>query len=306
MSLLNFPAEITLQIAHKISLFNRINLSRMHPRMLPICSYRLLDRNSTKTISLKELHQLYKEARTEKEKDACSHPKILDRLRIKNVNEVVYLCMDPENEQFIAKHNILQSMKGKIILKGENGKFSDLFFQTFLDVINRLDGNLFIAFLNVNFESCENLNVEHTGEIISNKRERGDKVFVIDFQEQREKNKGNIADDILLAMDDYFSIFYQSFITNRESKERNHYIELNFETSVEDTKILINMMDDDIFLELKHHLVQILAILEERTATWQEGTNLCGECDAKTKLRRPQLHLDVFQPDWSDCTGCVL
>ena len=306
MSLLNFPAEITLQIAHKISLFNRINLSRLHPRMLPICSYRSLDRNSTKTISLKELHQLYKEARTEKEKDACSNPKILDRLRIKNVNEVVYLCMDPENEQFIVKHNILQSLKGKIILTGENEKFSDIFFQKFLDVIDRLDGNLFIAFLNVYYESFENLNVEHTGEIISNKMERGDKVYIIDFQEQRKKSSDWIASDILLAMEDYFSIHYMSYITKRESKERHHFIELNFEKSVEDTKILINMMDDDIFLELKQHLVKILPILEERTATWQEGENLCGKCDAKTYLYMSQLLLDVFEPDWSNCTGCVL
>ena len=214
--------------------------------------------------------------------------------------------MDPENEQFIAKHNILQSMKGKIILKGENGKFSDLFFQTFLDVINRLDGNLFIAFLNVNFESCENLNVEHTGEILSNKMERGDKVFVIDYKEQRKKHEDEIAYDILFAMDGWFSISYHSAITKRKSKERNHFINFNFETSVEDTKILIDMMDNDIFLELKQYLVQILPKLEERTPTWQEGDAICDKCDAATYFKMSRLLFKLFQPDWSNCTGCVL
>ena len=305
MSLLNFPAEITLQIVHKISLLDRINLSRVHSRMLPLCSDRLLDRNSTKTISLNELHQLYKEARTEKERDACSHPKILDRLRIKNVNEVVYLCMDPKNEQFIAKHNILQSLKGKIILKGESEKFSDIFFQTFLDLINRLDGNLFIAFLDVNFESFENMDLTDIGIIMSNKLELGDEVYVVNYYKNIQVSNDDIVWDILLAMDDYFTIYYDSGWHKCEL--RNHYIHLDIETSVENTKTLISMMDNDIFLELKQHLVkQILPILEERTATWQQGTTLCGSCDAETDLNSTRIGLRVHQPDWSNCTDCVL
>ena len=115
------------------------------------------------------------------------------------------------------------------------------------------------------------------------------------------------------AMDDVISmlpsICYLSAITKRNQKEREHYIYLNFETCVEDIKILINMMDDGIFHELKQQLVQILPILEERTATWQEGINVCGKCDANVILRRLRLKMHLFQPDWSELcnnTGCVL
>ena len=113
MSLLNFPAEVTLQVLHKISLYERINLSRTHPRFSSLCFDRTLNRKST--ISLNELRQLYQQSRTEKERDQCFDPKILDRLRTNNFNEVVHMDMDPENNQFFANQKILHSFKGQIV-----------------------------------------------------------------------------------------------------------------------------------------------------------------------------------------------
>ena len=99
MSLLNLPFEVTLQLLQKMSAYDRINVCMTHPRLLTICSDRLLVRNSTKTISLNELRQLYQQSRTEEERDQCFDPKTLDRLRTNNFNELVHMNMNPENEK---------------------------------------------------------------------------------------------------------------------------------------------------------------------------------------------------------------
>ena len=141
MSLMKFPHKITLQFLQKIAFYDCINVCMTHPRLSRLCFDRLLDRKSTATISLKELHQLYQQSRTEKEMDQCFNPKILDRLRTNNFNELVHMNMDPENDKFFANHKILHSFRGKIVLESENEQFSKEFYWKFLDLIERIEGN---------------------------------------------------------------------------------------------------------------------------------------------------------------------
>ena len=149
MSLLNFPPEVTLQIMEKLSLFNRTNLSMTHPRIMPLCFDRLLDRKSKKTITVNELRQLHQQSKTDKERDQCFNPNILDRIRMKNFNEVVHLYMDPKNDKFFSNQQILNSFQGKIVLESEKKQFSRNFCKKFLGLIDRVEGNVYLVLVDM-------------------------------------------------------------------------------------------------------------------------------------------------------------
>lgn len=52
------------------------------------------------TLTLNELCQLYEQSKTENERNHCFKSNVLDRLLVKNFNEVVRLCIDPKNMRF--------------------------------------------------------------------------------------------------------------------------------------------------------------------------------------------------------------
>ena len=149
MSLLNFPHEVTLQLNNKMNLFDRINLSMTHTRLSPLCFDRTLDRKSSKTLSLNELRQLYEQSMTEKEKDQCFKSNMLDRLLIKNFNEVVRLYMYSKNKHFVSNGKILHSLEGKFILEREKTKFSAAFMKQFLCLLDRAEGTILLAFVDI-------------------------------------------------------------------------------------------------------------------------------------------------------------
>ena len=179
MSLLNFPLEVSLQLIQKMNIVDRINLSMTHTRLSAVCFDRLLQRNSTKTLTLNELCQLYEQSRTENEKDQCFKSNILDRLLINNFNEVVRLYMDPKYDQLVTNGKILHSLGGKFILKGEKEKFSPTFVKQFLWLLEKAEGTLLLVFIDV--EELETMNTKHCARILSRKLKRGQKIYCAEY-----------------------------------------------------------------------------------------------------------------------------
>jgi len=79
---------------------------------LIVSAMQSLQRKSTETSTRNELRQLYEQSRTENERDQCFKSNVLDRLLIKNFNEVVRLYMDPKNMHFVINDKILHYLVG--------------------------------------------------------------------------------------------------------------------------------------------------------------------------------------------------
>ena len=63
------------------------------------------------TITLNELHQLYKKSKNQNEKNRCFDDVVMNRLRTKKFNEIVHFYMYPENEEFLANQKIQKYLK---------------------------------------------------------------------------------------------------------------------------------------------------------------------------------------------------
>ena len=299
MSLLNFPDEVTLQFLQKLNLYERINVCMTHPKLFPLCFDRSLDRNSTKTILLYELRKLYQQSRTEKEKDQCFNPQILDRLRTKSFNEVVHLNMDPENNNFFANHKILHSFKGQIVLESENKQFSDNFYQHFLSLIDKIEGNLLLVFVDF-FKQYENNYAERCAQILSRKLERGEKVFCIDFHLQQWHNTHGF--DIQKHMNEGFTVYYGSC---PGYKNRVHCLRILKINSVENTETLIGMIDEDRFIEAKQHLGRVLPLVKAAELPGGGGDIRCRNCFAhQSPVGNEICCIWMLEPKWSNCAGC--
>ena len=308
MSLLNFPPEVTLQFLQKINLFQRINVCMTHPRLFgchskkPLCFDFTLDIKSKATISLKELQQLYQQSRTEKERDLCFDPKILDRLRT-NFNEFVYMDMVPENNKFFANQKILQSFKGQIVIESEKDKFSDDFYSHFLSLISRMEGNLLLIF--VDLEAFNNNYAEQFAQTLSRKLNRGEKVFCIDFDSQDKpvhedfhafpfRRHGNHGQEIQQCMTEPFTIYY---ILISGVGKRGHYLRLCKEHCGANAATLIGMISGDRFIEPKQHLVRGLR-------TFDTQNIFCDNCPARQETMGNSIHSYKEEPAYSNCDGC--
>ena len=310
MSLLNFPDEVTLQFLQKLNLYERINVCRTHPRLWPLCFDTLLDMSSTKTISLYELRQLYQQSRTEKERDQCFDPRILDRLRTKSFNEVVHMNMDPESNQFFANHKILHSFKGRIVLEGENEQCSDNFHQQFLSLIDKIEGNLLLMFVDVKFPEKKYLAVQGA-ETLSRKLERGEKVFCIELVHLQTPKK-NHGLEIQHRIIDGFTIYYTSYPRN---ELREHSLRLQKKNSGANTETLIGMINEDRFMEAKQHLGKLLPMVKAAELSGRGSFISCPNCDAHKEINlqvmylqkmylQDEIYLLMFEPAWSNCAGC--
>jgi len=281
MSLLNFPSEVTLQVMKKLNLFNRINLSMAHTSLLTLCFDESLDRKSTKTLLLDELRQLHQQSRTEEERYLCFSPDILDRLRIKNFNEVVRLYMNREHEKFVSNDKILHSLNGKVVLEGENEPFGDEFVHQFSNLIDRIEGDLLLAFVDV--ESLGNWNAKDCAEIISQKMRRGQKVYCVDFCKSIQWRL-SYARDIKRNTEELFTVGYDSHLCGgsvymRGGTVRRHWLEFNDKTNsasninalidetndktnnVSNINALIDMINEDsLILEVKQYLERLLLL----------------------------------------------
>ena len=309
MSLLNFPLEVSLQLIQKMNIVDRINLSMTHTRLSAVCFDRLLQRNSTKTLTLNELCQLYEQSRTENEKDQCFKSNVLNRLLIKNFNEVVRLYMDPKYDQLVTNGKILHSLGGKFILKGEKEKFSPTFVKKFLWLLEKAEGTLFLAFVDV--ESFGTMNTKRCARILSSKLERGQKIYCVDYNLQSISWKNNCIAQIIVRMDNFlkFTIYYKSYLVKfypLNDTGRRHGLCIGKRNSVANTKEFVDLIDGDSIVETKQHLTSVLALVEAAELQGGGRSIMCGNCYSYQVSSDERLVLGINEPDWFNCAGCEL
>ena len=304
MSLLNFPPEITLQIMEKLNLFNRINLSMIHPRIVPLCFDRLLDKKSKKTLTVNELRQLYQQSKTDKERDLCLNSNILDRIRAKNFNEVVHLHMDSINDKFFRNQQILDSFHGKIVLETENEQqFSEDFCKTFISLIDRVEGNILLIFVDViNFG--RKMSDKFT-DVLSRKLGSGKTVFCLNFCHRIGWLK-SLGTQITSRMHSkQVIIYYERSMT----KERNieHFLDLEKVNSGANTEALIGMINEDRFIETKQHLVKVLPLVKVIELQDEDlASFFCENCGSSKVSLNVRILLTMIEPVWSNCASCAL
>ena len=127
------------------------------PRLSPLCFDRLFDHikivyQNTVAITLAINGNHIKgnqQSNTEKGRDQCFDQKIVDRFRTNYFNELVHMNMDLEINKFFAHHKILHSSEEKIVLESENEHFTEDFYQQFLSLIERIEGNLLLTSVEV-------------------------------------------------------------------------------------------------------------------------------------------------------------
>ena len=315
MSLLNFPPEVTLQFIQKMNLFDRINLSLADTRLAPLCFDRSLNRNSTDTITLDELRQLYEQSSTENERDQLFKSNVLDKLLIKNFNVVVRLYMDPTDKQLVANGKILNSLKGKFVLEGEREKFSTTFIEKFLCLLERAEGTLLLVIVHV-----ERLGIKYAGrcaQILSNKLEHGQKVYFVDFcktlsnAEKLYTYANTFVQQIINCMKNFarLTIYYRSvplLISFREGRRRCNFLSIDKRNSVNSTKELIAMINADSLPEAKQHLEKVLALVEVAALPGGGRRIECRDCYTMQHSNDERLFFWLDEPLWSNCTGCAL
>ena len=293
-----------------MNLVDRINLSMTHTRLSPLCFDRSFNRKSTETLTPDELRQLYEQSRTETERNQCFKSNVLDRLLLKNFNEVVRLYMDPKNKLFVANDKILHSLKGKFILEGERVKFSEIFIKKFLFLLERAEGTILLGFVDV--EQFGANNTKRCARILSSKLRRGQRAYCIDFGKTMGQDFGEIscAQQIYNCMYEHpwltNTIFYRSY----SLIDINRCLDLCFDKRniVANIKELIDMINGDSLLHIsKQHLRKVLALLEatELAGGWRDiDCNNCGsQLDGAGDLR---ALIEIDEPAWSNCSGCEL
>ena len=301
MSLLNFPPEVTLQFIHKMNLVDRLNLSLAHTNLSPLCFDKSLQRKSTNTLTLNELRQLYEQSRTEKERDQCFKTNVLDRLLIKNFNEVVRLYMDPKNERFVANDKILHSLKGKFVLEGVEEKFSATFVENFLCLLERAEGTLLLAFVDV--QRLEEKNARRCARILSRKMKRGQKVYYIDFRKTISWVNSCAVQIEWMDNPSKFTIYYKSFLF-MDNTVRGHRLFTDKRNGVANVKELIDMINGESLIEAKQHLGSVLSLVEAAELSRRGRDIRCDDCGSEQYSMDGRMLLFIDEPTWSDCDGC--
>ena len=303
MSLLDFPDEIILQIIGKLNLIDRINLSRTNTRLSPLCFDRSLQRKPMETLTLKELRKLYRQSRTENERNQCFNSNVLDRLRIKNFNEVVRLYMDPKHKQFVTNGKILHSLGGKFVLEGEREKFSANFVKKFLFLLERAEGTLFLAFVDI--KRFGKMNEKRCAQILSSKLERRQKIYCIDFCKTISyRNSFAWYSIYLIESSARLATFYRSYL--KSDMYRYHYLITDKRNSVAIIKELIDMTSGDSLIEAKQHLGNVLALVEAAALLDVAREITCDNCYAWLNSNDEGILSEIIEPAWSNCAGCEL
>ena len=298
-----------------MNLFDRINLSLTHERLSPVYFDKYLKRKSTKTLTLNELRQLYDQSRTENERDQCFKFNVLDKLLIKNINEVVRLHLDPKGEPFVTNDKIMHFLNGKFFLKGEREKFSTTFIEKFLCLLERAEGSLLLVIVHV-----ERLGIKYAGrcaQILSNKLEHGQKVYFVDFcktlsnAEKLYTYANTFVQQIINCMKNSarLTIYYRSvplLISFREGRRRCNFLSIDKRNSVNSTKELIAMINADSLPEAKQHLEKVLALVEVAALPGGGRRIKCRDCYAMQHSNDERLFFWIDEPLWSTCTGCAL
>ena len=337
MSLMDFPPEVKVQFIRKMNLFDRVNLSMADTRLSPLCFDKLLKRNSTETLTLNELHQLYEQSMTENEKDQCFKSNVLDRLLIKNFNEVVHLYMDPKNEHFVANGKIMHYLNGNFVLERET--FSGTFVKQFCGLLEKAEGTILLAFVDVrNLDVCSRKSEQRAkrcAKILSRKLERGQKVYFIAFYKTIR-----FGNSCAMQILDFMHSPFQFTITHRSfqlyATVRDHRVSIDERNSVGNIKELIDMINGDSLTEVKQHLEKVLALVEAAALSVGERDITCPNCRGASKvvqqsnasqhcndvnddqmmndgvrkmrigLKVNRITISMDEPRWSNCAGCAL
>ena len=283
-----------------------------HSRLSPLCFDRLLDRKSAATISIHELHQLYHQLRTKKERDQCFNPKIMDRLITRNFNNVVHLNTNPENDEFFANDKILHSLKGIIFIDDESQNFSKNFYHKFLSLIGKIEGDLFLIFHDV--EEARNKYVKRCAQTLSRKRKCGGKVFLIDISNTRCRiGYETLARKIFSAcMDnDEDIIYYKRTTINTNNQLREHQLSLkkiNGGATIEKLYGMIHKVEDKQLTRCLENLLPLVKAAElpgggRDIQCWFNHGYTCG---GRERSGGDYISIYVNEPRWFYCEGCVL
>ena len=268
------------------------------PSLASLCFDQTIDRKPRGTITLNQLHQWFLHSKTEEEREICFKAVVFDRLCINNFKEVVHLFMDPNrNEIFANNPKILQSLKGKIVLDGENEDFCAEFFRIFLLLLARLQGDLLIVFVNV--KSYENLDQMGYCEVIARKRDCGEKNFLITY---------NCGNDVQIRLGEH-----QPFSYTYLGREEYHAIHIIKKiTCVEETKLVIEMINEDQMLsnilpQCKLYMPTFLPTLDRYKLEDIGPDGLFAkdcECDAALLAYDNFITVEMRATNWSNCDDC--
>ena len=237
MSLLKFQPEcLAFQCMRKISPLTRINLYVVDLILARDWFDRKLDRKSLGTITLNELHQLYKKLENENDKKRCFDNVVVTRLRSKYFNEITNL---------------------PIVLEGEIDHFSAAFFDKFLDLLDKTEGDLLIAFICI--KSFVNLDVDRYNKIISRKWERGQKLYFLVYCHPHYSREDEFHEKSLPLLPFMSNIFFYVY-WNKSDGTKQCRITINTATTSrkKTTKAMIDIMNEDSRLEeCQKYLVDI-------------------------------------------------
>ena len=206
--------------------------------------------------------------------------------------------MDPENNQFFGNNKILHSFKGQIVLEGENEHFSDKFYQHFFSLIDKIEGNLLLTFVDV--KSFANNYAEQCAQILSKKLECGKKVFNILLNSQEQYYTHGYS-NIQHHMHDGFTIYYVSY---PYYERRMHEIQLLKINSGVNTETLIDMINEDRFIEAKQHLGRVLPLVRAAELSGGEEDIWCGNCNSNQESTGDGIYLLMEESAWSNCADC--
>ena len=213
--------------------------------------------------------------------------------------------MDPENKEYFANHKILHSFKGKIVLESENEQFSEDFHQQFLSLIDRIEGNLLLTFVDV--KHYENNFSKRCAQILSRKLRRGEKVFLMGISKTFIGDAYEILRNLFIYDTNNKLMNLFALSTNpRNSKQRHYSLWLPKTNSGADTETMIAMLDGDRFAEEKQCLVNVLPLV--KAAELRDGVrniegNNCGAWENSCDYR---IRFGMGEPTWCNCVGCAL
>ena len=296
MSLLDFPAEVKIQFIRKCSVANRITLSTAHPRVLPLCFDRTLNPKTVGTITLAQLHEVYKHAKTKEEKIQCFLPRILNRLSINNFSEIVDMAMNSEcKEFFLVNHKLfLQTLKGKIVLDGEKRHFSKEFFDKFLSLLDKVEGNVLLIFMNI--ISYESMNLKRFKRVMMKKFTLREKVYYIDVDKTYAKRQIYHIDEVgtpvyesIISLRNYFTFFYESYVVYYNG-------DINFTCDpVEDMLCRFT----DVHVEKENKMVHTHAVIQ-----MLNGKSLEKVRQKIVNVSKEIARLQLADISWGSCDDC--
>ena len=139
--------------------------------------------------------------------------------------------------------------------------------------------------------------------IVSRKWERGQKIYFICYDSGLPNNEK------LLMTDTYiFSYECHKYADDTGNKTSYNLCLRKFLTNVEETKLVIRMIDENIFSECRKHLMNFLPLLNiYKFPVPLIYLTACPICVSTVYVDKDEsVQIRVNEPEWSNCVKCVL